>query len=137
MRAALHHTRQAVAEYERLAREVGGYSRLVLGVNTEPQELRGPCLEACLEALRVLRARGIGGAFVWALDNSPASGYASETALLCLAAEPAPPPALPVSTSAAVPGLHAPSQHSADGTPPAARPAADASPQAGCCCSLM
>lgn len=122
---------QAVAEYERLAAEVGGYSRLCMAVNTEPDELRGPRLEACLEALRVLKPRGIGGAFVWALDNSPASGYAAEAALLRLAAEPATAePALPLSTSAAVPALH-----SADGVPPAA--GAAAAGDGGCCCSLM
>ncbi|KAI3424732.1 hypothetical protein D9Q98_008121 [Chlorella vulgaris] len=78
---------QAVAVYERLAAEVGGYGKLTLGVNTEPDEKRGPQLDACLAAFRVLKARGIGGAFVWALENSCGCGYAAEAALLRIAAE--------------------------------------------------
>ncbi|KAI7842444.1 hypothetical protein COHA_004083 [Chlorella ohadii] len=78
---------QVVAAYERLAAELGGYSKLTLGVNTEPDERRGAQLPAIVEAFRVLRARGIGGAFVWALDNSCGCGYAAEAALLRLAAE--------------------------------------------------
>ncbi|PSC68226.1 chitinase 2-like [Micractinium conductrix] len=66
---------QIVAAYERLARELGGsYGRLTLGVNTEPEQLRGPQLAACLDAFRRLKARGIGGAFTWALDNSAVNG---------------------------------------------------------------
>ncbi|KAL4425041.1 hypothetical protein ABPG77_001819 [Micractinium sp. CCAP 211/92] len=77
-----------IAAYDRLAREVGGYQRLVLGVNTEPQQLRGPQLAASLEAFRRLCTRGIGGAFTWALDNSCQAGYAAERALLQIAAQP-------------------------------------------------
>lgn len=53
----------------------------------EPDERRGAQLPAIVEAFRVLRARGIGGAFVWALDYSCGCGYAAEAALLRLAAE--------------------------------------------------
>lgn len=80
---------QVVAAYDRLATEVGGYQKLTLGVNTEPQQLRGPQLAASLEAFRRLHARGIGGAFTWALDNSCGAGYAAESALLQIAAWPA------------------------------------------------
>ncbi|KAL4422304.1 hypothetical protein ABPG75_008501 [Micractinium tetrahymenae] len=79
---------QVVAAYDRLAHEVGGYEKLTLGVNTEPRQLRGPQLVASLEAFRRLRARGISGAFTWALDNSAESGYAAERGLLQIAAEP-------------------------------------------------
>lgn len=57
----------------------------------EPDQKRGPQLGALLAAFRVLKARGIGGAFVWALDNSHGCGYAAEAALLSIAAEPAVP----------------------------------------------
>ena len=40
-------------------------------------------------AFRRLKAKGIGGAFVWALDNSCACGYQTEAALLAIASEPA------------------------------------------------
>lgn len=125
-----------VAVYERLAGELGGYGKLVLGVNTgastgvlaswsrapampaarrharfppihpptrplptpvltppqtaaEPDEgqRRGPRLAACVEAFRILRPRGLAGAFVWALENSCCGGYEAETALLQAAAE--------------------------------------------------
>ena len=79
-----------MAVYERLAAEVpGGYARLALGVNTEPDERRGPALPALLSAFVMLKARGLGGAFVWALDNSTGCGYQAERELLRLAAEPA------------------------------------------------
>lgn len=53
----------------------------------EPDQRRGAQLPALLQAFRVLRGRGIGGAFVWALDNSCGCGYAAEAALLQAAAE--------------------------------------------------
>lgn len=156
-------TPQVVAVYDGLARELGGYGRLTLGVNTggvesgvgmlawvcltllqatsfpvptrasrlrlladtvhvpvrshqckfvcllysactgahpeycaaEPEQLRGPQLGACLEAFRRLKAKGLGGAFTWALDNSWGGGFQAEGALLRIAAEPAGPEAEP------------------------------------------
>ena len=57
-------------------------------VYAEPKDLRGPRLGACLAALHVLKGRGIGGAFVWALDNSCGCGFQAESALLRIAGEP-------------------------------------------------
>lgn len=72
---------------------------LLLNCAAEPDKRRGPQLPACLDAFRQLKAKGIGGAFTWALDNSAAGGYQAERALLDIAAEeqawqgvPLPPP---------------------------------------------
>ena len=56
-------------------------------LNAEPDQRRGAQLDAALDAFRQLRAKGIGGAFAWALDNSASSGYAAEAGLLSIAAE--------------------------------------------------
>ena len=55
--------------------------------NAEPKRRLGAQLPAVAEAFRRLKAKGIGGAFVWALDNSCACGYKTEAALLAIAAE--------------------------------------------------
>jgi hypothetical protein len=81
----------------------------------EPDQKRGPQLDALLAAFRVLKARGIGGAFVWALDNSCGCGYAAEAALLRIAAEPAPPAAAathPPDGSGKVDGNHTAASYS-------------------------
>ena len=77
---------QLIEAYDRLAGEVGGYAKLTLGASTEPEVKRGAQLPALLEAFRALRAKGLGGAFLWALDNSALSGYEAERALLEAAA---------------------------------------------------
>jgi hypothetical protein len=56
--------------------------------NAAPKRRLGAQLPAVAEAFRRLKAKGIGGAFVWALDNSCACGYKTEAALLAIAAEP-------------------------------------------------
>ena len=77
---------QLIEAYDRLAGEVGGYSKLTLGASTEPDAKRGVQLPALVEAFSALRGKGVGGAFLWALDNSALSGYEAERALLEAAA---------------------------------------------------